>query len=269
MQPLGPPREIHLTVARKAVWKAITDPLELARWFAPAARVTPGADGKVCLEWPGVGHLQFRVTIWNRPTRLRLELETPRADGVVLDFQLRGTGHSTRLRVAVESTDAWSGPLGLLAGDDAEWELTLLTLRHYLEYHRGHDRTLASVTSQISGNGWSAWNRLTVPGGLFGPRGLPDTIPGRRFRVEPVAGEGLRGRLLVSQPPDRLLGVLDTPQGSLFRCEVLSGAEGTRVRLRLSAWGSAAAEVARVESQWREGLPRLVSATPEVSLLLE
>jgi uncharacterized protein YndB with AHSA1/START domain len=43
-------RELILKAPVEAVWEALTDSNELAKWFPLSARVTPGKDGKIFLS---------------------------------------------------------------------------------------------------------------------------------------------------------------------------------------------------------------------------
>ena len=44
-------KQIEVAASPAEVWKALTDPAELARWFPLEARVTPGERGKIFLSW--------------------------------------------------------------------------------------------------------------------------------------------------------------------------------------------------------------------------
>jgi hypothetical protein len=233
----GRPREIHLDVPRSEVWKALTEPAELQRWFALTALVVPGSSGRMELTWPDGVAARLRVLGWTELGHLRLQQVGGAQDGPVLDFQLRSNGATTRLRVARESGLGPWPTAGPLTAHDGEWELTLIALRHYLHHHRGADRTLVSASRSVPGSVRSVWGLITGPDGLFGPHGLLDFIPGRRFRVGSGNDPLLRGRQMVCQPPWRLLGVLEGPAQGLVTCQVayVSDRE-SRITLALSGW---------------------------------
>jgi uncharacterized protein YndB with AHSA1/START domain len=44
-------KQIELAVSTDEVWKLITEPDGLAKWFPLEARVTPGLNGKLFLSW--------------------------------------------------------------------------------------------------------------------------------------------------------------------------------------------------------------------------
>lgn len=43
--------EVTISAPVEAVWKALTDAMELARWFPLEASVRPGVGGSVRLSW--------------------------------------------------------------------------------------------------------------------------------------------------------------------------------------------------------------------------
>ncbi|HUG27349.1 MAG TPA: SRPBCC domain-containing protein [Gemmatimonadales bacterium] len=234
----GRPREIYLDVSRREVWKALTDAVELQRWFALTARVVPGSTGRMDLIWPGGAGTRLRILAWTRHSHLRLQQVGEALDGPILDFQLRSTGTTTRMRVARESGPGPWPTTGPLSARDGEWEFTLIGFRHYLHHHRGADRSVVVASRCVPGNVRYAWAAMTGPGGLFGPRGLLDFIPGRRFRMGLGSEEALlRGRQMACQPPWRLLGVLESPAQGLVTCQLSYVSEDeSRLSLTASGW---------------------------------
>jgi uncharacterized protein YndB with AHSA1/START domain len=247
----GRPREIRLDASRRDVWKALTEAAELQRWFALTARVVPGSTGWMDLIWPGGAQTRLRILGWTRQSHLRLQQVGEALEGPILDFQLRSTGVTTRLRVAREFGPGQWPATGPLSAQDGEWEFTLMGLRHYLHHHRGADRSVVMASRCVPGNVRYAWGAMTGPAGLFGPRGLLDLVPGRRFRIG-LGGEEslLRGRQMACQPPWRLLGVLESPAQGLVTCQVSYVSDDeSRLALTVSGWrldeaGAAALEAA-------------------------
>lgn len=247
----GRPREIRLDLPRREVWKALTEAAELQRWFALTARVVPGSTGRMDIVWPGGGESRLRILGWMRHSHLRLQQVGEALEGPILDFQLRSTGATTRLRVAREFGPGQWPATGPLSVHDGEWEFTLIGLRHYLNHHRGTDRTVVVASRCVPGSVRYAWGAMTSPGGLFGPRGLLDFIPGRRFRIGLGAAESLlRGRQMACQPPWRLLGVLESPGLGLVTCQVsyLCDDESC-LALTVSGWGLDDAGAAGLEAR--------------------
>ena len=44
-------KEIEIAAPVDEVWKALTDPQELTKWFPLEARITPGVGGSLFLSW--------------------------------------------------------------------------------------------------------------------------------------------------------------------------------------------------------------------------
>lgn len=68
--PLAIERIIELSVPRERVWRAITEPEELARWFPQKAEweLEPGREG--VFTWDGHGGYRIRVEAVEAPTYL-------------------------------------------------------------------------------------------------------------------------------------------------------------------------------------------------------
>ncbi len=88
-------KEIEITVPLEAVWKALTDPDTLTRWFPLQARVTPGTGGLVWFSWGPNYEGEARIQVWEPNRRLRL-LEpapgTPRADVTQIEVHPSASG---------------------------------------------------------------------------------------------------------------------------------------------------------------------------------
>ena len=63
--------EIPISASPEAVWKALTDPGELTRWFPLEARVEPGEGGAIALSWGGGMDGENRIRIWQPNRRLQ------------------------------------------------------------------------------------------------------------------------------------------------------------------------------------------------------
>ena len=115
--------EIPVDAPPEAVWKALTDPDELARWFPLEARVEPGEGGSIAVSWgPEIQGLH-RIRVWEPEKRLQTTwfeptemfgTPPPRAGGswdqliredgesatrLVVDYYLEGREGGTLLRM--------------------------------------------------------------------------------------------------------------------------------------------------------------------------
>lgn len=64
-------RTLEINAPVEAVWKALAEADEIARWFSPEARVQPGAGGKVVWIWKDIAEWESRIEIWEPNRHLR------------------------------------------------------------------------------------------------------------------------------------------------------------------------------------------------------
>jgi uncharacterized protein YndB with AHSA1/START domain len=133
-------RELTLQAPIERVWRAITDPAEVSKWFGVEAEIdlTPGGD--VAFGW-SQGRFRARVEAVEPPRRFAyrwcLDSDTPVDEGptTLVEFTLRPEGEGTRLRL-VESGFASlpeDGRARHLADNTKGWEEELGELRTYVE----------------------------------------------------------------------------------------------------------------------------------------
>jgi uncharacterized protein YndB with AHSA1/START domain len=132
--------QVFIHKSPKKVFKAISDPERLTRWFVDKATLSPHKGGRYSYSWEdGPAHsgkvLEFvrgsRLTLtWQWPgqeeigvTRLKLSV-TPKEDGTVLKFNHSGFG----------TEGPW---VDLYDGAIRGWTYFLMNLKSVLEY--GHD----------------------------------------------------------------------------------------------------------------------------------
>ena len=128
-------RTVEIDAPVEAVWKAISEGEELAKWFALDARVKPGVGGEVWLSWPGMEGAS-PISVWEPGKRL----QTREEHGPVLmtvDWHLEAKGGKTILRLVHSgfgADAAWDDQY-----DDTSrgWAVFVGNLKHYLERHRG------------------------------------------------------------------------------------------------------------------------------------
>lgn len=60
-------KRLELTAARDRVWRAITEPEELAKWFPESATLDLRADGDGHFEWREHGRFAVRVVAYEPP----------------------------------------------------------------------------------------------------------------------------------------------------------------------------------------------------------
>jgi uncharacterized protein YndB with AHSA1/START domain len=168
---------VEIGVAPAVVWKALTDPVELGRWFALEAECSPGVGGHIRISWGGPYNALWRITAWEPGHRLRM-IEIDALGGVRNARTQRGSSapsegisHS-RLEFLLEGDEAHTAltltharfAAGVNSNSTAVlrrgWEFELRSLRHYLEFHFGLPREVVWVKQMARDVAADIWDRI-------------------------------------------------------------------------------------------------------------
>ena len=114
------------------VWRALTDPGELAVWLVAAAELEPRLDGAVTLRWVGDASATGRIVAWQPPEELAYTWDEGEGESLVR-FSLTADGDGTRVVLTHEGIDSLSGfgagwhahldmLEGLLDGRAVDWQ---------------------------------------------------------------------------------------------------------------------------------------------------
>jgi len=229
------------------VWKAITDPAALARWFAPKMTVEPHVGGVVLADWgPGLEWKTF-IEVWEPNRHLRLaetrekvltsstvEQKLPPCR-LVEDFYLESESGKTVLRLVHSgfgSSAEWDGEY---EGTRGGWAMCFFRLKEGLERHRHESVANFLVTATCRG----------VESGRV--QEMIEASAPRPFHVV------LRGKYEFG-------GLLGTLNDSVFTVSAQPTPEGTMAYVEFLLFGIAAAEAAALEREWREKLSSMFPA---------
>lgn len=262
-------RSFEMTLAidapRDRVWKALTDPEELVRWFPLEARVTPGEGGEIHLGWAeGVGG-PSKILAWDEGKHLRTGWFNTMPDGtpipertqLAVDYRLESDGGKTVLRVVnsgfLEGA-AWDEELeGVTWG----WNFELRSLRHYLEHHLGKQRHVATARIPVKMDRDAASRKLWTDRALLAGGKPPKGDEGDSYDITLATGERMRGEILYSELPRQFAGTATDHGNGLFRALVEKCSDELESWLWLSTWGRSADETEAMAARWRgllEGL---------------
>ena len=263
--------QIEIAAPVEAVWKALTDPDELIRWFPLEARVNPGPGGSVWLSWGEPIVPESRIEIWEPNRHLRTIEVTPMGTALktpedaaksaarILDYFLESRGGKTVLRL-VHS--------GFGSGSDWEdelyyafrrgWQFELRGLRHYLERHPGQRRAVAWARGTFQFSTEDAWRRLMGARGILRQGSLDGLQEGDRYSIRAATGDSFMGIVEVNEPQRQFSGTVENMNDSLLRVKVepLSGRGESTVWL--STYGVAQDEVDSFQGRWNELLRQLL-----------
>ena len=201
--------EVTLEIAApvESVWKAITDPKELERWFPLQARVTPGVGGEVFMSWGPPWEGGSRIEAWDENRRLRTRGFLEHGDASMVEYTLEAKGGKTLLRL-VHSGFAKGGDWEdeLFGGTERGWRYELRSLRHYLERHAGKPRLTLWPKASVRG---SAADGVAAPAREAGLRARGRDRRPERGRPLPRHGRDrrrVRGAGRRERPALRVLG---------------------------------------------------------------
>jgi uncharacterized protein YndB with AHSA1/START domain len=240
------------------VWKALTHARELVRWFPLKAEIEPRVGGRYWMSWEGAYEGESRIEIFEPERRLRTTWPAMTRDEggpaqLAVDYHLEGKGGRTALRLVHSGFGRGANWDEEYEGIQTGWAFELRSLRHYLQRHRGHDRSaIFLVGPQTTLSGPEVWGRVLHDGfGSPDPKGLAE---GDRCSFPVGEGTIFEGTVLDYQPSRQLAMTVESLDDGIFRIEVFAG----NLHLWLAAWGDGRDAVVRFERPWREMLRKLL-----------
>lgn len=266
--------QLEIAAPRDAVWNAITNDVELRRWFPTEARIDPRVGGELVWGWKGLHTWVQKIDIWEPGTRLRTRYDSPVEDGrggrvpLFVDFLLEGSGGKTTLRLVHSGFGPESSFDGEYDGISRGWPVELESLRLYLERHAGMDRQLAWRTMSIDVAPDEAWRRLTSDQGLAcGPK-LDELRAGEKFRFRTAAGDLFEGHALHCHRRE-FSGVASSHGDGFIRIAVERCTGEPMVWLWLATYGQPQANIEALAQRWDAMLHGLFAAQRESAHLAQ
>lgn len=255
--------EIEIAAPKDAVWRAVTEAREIARWFAPSVEVDLRVGGAVVWQWGPHHTWRQTIEVIEPGQHLRTRYDSVVGDGrggmrpLFIDFLLRGDGGTTTLRLVQSGFGPEAEFDQEYDGISSGWPVELRSLRLYLEQHRGQDRRLAWHALSTSLPPQEAWARLDR---VLGVRALSGLREGAPFALAVEGAARLEGRTLFAPSPLEFSGVVDSHDGGWFRMHCGTWGGATQVWLWLALYGSAAAAVPRFQRAFEAALGTIVGA---------
>lgn len=217
---------VDIDATPDAVWRAITEGEEITRWFASEARSTPGVGGSIWVRWWEGMEMEQEIEISDPPRHLRLSTPSGKdaPQKLATDFHVEAReGGTARVRIVASGFGPDASWDGLYHGTRKGWRLFGLTLKHYLERHRGRPRTVVNVFGTV-------------------PASCDEVFDAFVKEVEPVSAQ--RGETIAWIEPS-----LGEGFGTAEILESDSG--GAFVTVILSSFGDGSALPA-LEARWKE-----------------
>ena len=213
-----------------AVWRAITEPEEIKRWFPLDARGDGVDGGTIEVTW---GEDAWWGTTLTTPEPGRharfVDESTVEHGGAVLymDYHLETDGGATVVRFVHSgfgNEEQWDA---YLDGLDAGWSYFFRNLQVYLEHHPGIARTMAWARPAVRGSRAVLWSAVAAAVGLD-VESLVERTVGDECTVH-VAGTPTRGVLEAMAPGRTLAFRLPDLGQSLLFLEIEGDGENGRV----------------------------------------
>ncbi len=238
---------IHLDAPAELVWQALTDPVELVRWFPLSAEVEPGVGGSVLWSWGGDWTWVSRIDAWDPARRLRLCQQADRPFDlaghplpaeqvspaqIAMEFTLETDRGTTRLHLVHSGFGHGSAWDDEYDGISAGWQFELRSLRHYLQHHRGRNRHVARAQTTTTAACSAAWTQLLAP---FGVQASP-LATGQPYTFRLPQGESGSGQLELVLPGRELLGTVRELGDGIFRLGAWRADGLTGVQVWLTAY---------------------------------
>jgi len=231
--------EVAIDADAAAVWKALSEGEELRRWFPPDARVTPGVGGSVWLSWGEGMDWEAPIEIWKPNEHLRTVDPAPSKTAV--DYIIESRGGQTVLRIVQSGfgAEAWDDEVDTLTSG---WRTFAENLKHYLERHRGQERTMAFYRHPVV-----PMSRAEAFPRMLEALGVTLVKEGERF-----AGTLFTGRARVSAPPVNFTATLENHGQGFLMIEIEPGKGRCRPAVWVSLYGDAGRDAAALTKRLRE-----------------
>ena len=264
---------VDIAAPPDVVWKALTDPAELVRWFPLQAEVTPGEGGRVKWSWNDAYTWETHIDLWEPNRRLRLVHDAQRpfdVEGrllpdeqttparIMMDFTLETAAGRTRLRLVHSGFGfgaQWDDEVdGIAVG----WNHELRGLAFYLARHRGRDRHAAFANLTWHDSQAATWRVLTAPDAFT--IAAPRLAIGEPYRMAISTGDRLDG-IVHHYVQDRdFSGTVRALDDGIFRIGTHQAGGRTGIHVWVVTYNQQyAADVEAIKSRVQDLLDRLFS----------
>jgi uncharacterized protein YndB with AHSA1/START domain len=250
--------EVELDASRDAVWRALTSPEELARWFPPVSGGGSALGDRLLLSWGE--DMQWSTTIaavepekhvrWIDDPVAHEKTQSGESDKptLVVDWYLETRGGKTIVRLVNSGFGESSEWDDSFNATDAGWRYFLFNLKQYLERHSGTPRVMVSERRKSPVTREILWTRLVGDVGLaLAPSGA-EQIPS--VAAITLDGERLPVVVELANPPGHLWLRFPSLNDALMLVEAEPGRDSFHCGLWLSTYGLPESRV----SFLREGL---------------
>jgi hypothetical protein len=183
------------------VWKALSEPAELIKWFPLAARVTPGEHGKIFVSWGPDCEGEAEIVAWEPNRRLAWE-----QGFAVIEVVLEARGSKTVVTLVQSGflgNEDWENEW--FESTDYGWGFILLSLRWIFERHPGVARRMAWYRVQTQLSREAAYAKILSENRIFAENAQLQLTAGNLFLLHTtVDGEYSRKNGICAARPGSL-----------------------------------------------------------------
>jgi uncharacterized protein YndB with AHSA1/START domain len=258
--------EMELPASPEEVWRMLTEPEELAQWFAPFVEGSSKPGETLLLGWGP--EMRWRTVVESAEpglsVRWRDELDAykelgPGSAPMVVEWLLTSARGGTRLRLVHSGFGDGQGWDDMYDATQTGWRFYLWHLRETLRRHPGGRRTVLFVRRP------SSESREALSGKLFGSGGFdvqPAPAPGRETTLA-LGGKRERFSVEFHQAPGHLWGRLPDLGEALLMVEMEPGQGTFHTGVWLSTWGLGAEREHTVQRALNALADRVFPAAPD------
>ncbi len=258
--------EVRIHAPREAVWAALTEPTQLARWFPPVASGRPGLGEELTFAWGPALQWHTRVVAWEPGRHLVWRDEAvpqpdspgesgpsgagstaPPAEPMAVDWTLEASGGQVLVRLVQSGFgegDSWDD---FFDGTDFGWRFYLHALRHYLERHPGKTRDMVWVRRAARGGKTAIWGKVWSAEGLAPSPDASRFATGRALQLQ-LGAERLSGTVDFVSAPRGLFATLGSHEEATLLVEMEPGQDALHAGIWLSTYGLPAGRVQALQT---------------------
>jgi uncharacterized protein YndB with AHSA1/START domain len=247
-------KTIEVSATPEQVWKALTDPKELVKWFPLEARVTPGVGGKFFISWGPDMEGEAEIIAWEPGKRIAWKESM-----ATVEFTIEARGGKTLVRMVQSgffSGEAWENEW--FESTDYGWGFILLNLQWSLERHPGADRQVRWPRQKVDLTREETYARLLRSSSLFAGD-LTTFKPGDSFALKTTTGENWTGKVEFIKPL-RGFCLSIRELGDALLWVTIEGSPGTiEAQIWLAAFGLDENKLNNFQQQWSQRLSQILA----------
>jgi uncharacterized protein YndB with AHSA1/START domain len=234
--------EITIDAPVEAVWEALSKGDQIAQWFAPNARVEPGVGGSIWLSWGAGAEGTGRIEVWEPNRRLVWSEDHGGPTQIMVDFEIEGSGGSTKLRMVNSGFGASANWDEQYEATKTGWTYFLFHLAFYVVRHRGRVRRMISSRRKTNRPVADVWRALMGPDGL----GVADVKTGQQHEMHLDGANA--GTVQIRKEPRAFAATIESLNDGLMFVEMEAGSPDWHVGTWLSVYGLPDEKVSALQS---------------------